>query len=108
MSKFETKLGNFSAALQRLKEAAQEFNQKDSSDVVRDGMIQRFEFTYELAWKTMKEYLEDLGIPDKNSPKAVIKEAYAQKIIVNEKNWCQANLKHAIMLHLNMQMIKRS
>ena len=60
---------------------------ENASDVIRDGLIQRFEFTYELAWKTIKEYLEDIGIMDRNSPKAVIKEAYVQKIIINENNW---------------------
>ena len=87
MSKLAVKLSNFKNALQRLKEAAIELEQINASDVVRDGLIQRFEFTYELAWKTTKEYLEDIGIVDKLSPKAVIKEAYAQKIIVNEQNW---------------------
>lgn len=87
MSKLETKLINFKNALDRLREAVVEFKREDASDVVRDGLIQRFEFTYELSWKTTKEYLEDIGIVDKNSPKAVIKEAYVQKLIVNEKNW---------------------
>lgn len=87
MAKFESKLANFINALQRLKESAVELAKIDASDVVRDGVIQRFEFTYELAWKTTKEYLEGIGIVDKTSPKAVIKEAYAQKLIVNEQNW---------------------
>ncbi len=87
MSKLGTKLINFSNALKRLKEAAEELDKNYTSDVIRDGLIQRFEFTYELAWKATKEYLEDLGIVDRNSPKAVIKEAYAQKIIADEKNW---------------------
>ncbi len=81
------KLSNFYNALQRLKEGVIEFKQDDASDVVRDGVIQRFEFTYELAWKTTKEYLEDIGIVDNNSPKTVFKEAFAQKLIVDEKNW---------------------
>ncbi|MCD5410047.1 MAG: nucleotidyltransferase substrate binding protein [Clostridiales bacterium] len=87
MSKLKIKLDNFRNALLRLKEAELEFKKSDASDVVRDGLIQRFEFTYELAWKTTKDYLEDLGIVDRNSPKLVIKEAFAQKIIKNEKNW---------------------
>ncbi|SET64203.1 nucleotidyltransferase substrate binding protein, HI0074 family [Natronincola peptidivorans] len=87
MNKLETKLINFKNALKRLKEAAEELKQEDASNVIRDGLIQRFEFTYELSWKTTKEYLEDIGIMDKNSPKAVIKEAYAQKLIVNEQDW---------------------
>ncbi|MDR5659953.1 nucleotidyltransferase substrate binding protein [Serpentinicella sp. ANB-PHB4] len=87
MNKLENKLTNFSNALERLKEAVLEYKKEDSSDIVRDGLIQRFEFTYELAWKTTKVYFEDLGIVDKNSPRAVIKEAYSQNMIVNEENW---------------------
>ncbi len=87
MAKSEMKLQNFSRAIQRLKEAVEEYRKIDSSDVVRDGLIQRFEFTYELAWKSTKEILEEIGITEKNSPRAVIKEAYAQKMILNEDNW---------------------
>lgn len=56
-------------------------------EVIRDGVIHRFEFTYELAWKTTKVYLEDIGIVDMTSPKAVIREAFAQKLLGDEKNW---------------------
>ena len=87
MSKLKVKINNFHNAFQRLKEAIAELEKSNASDVVRDGMIQRFEFTYELAWKTTKEYLEDLGITDRNSPKFVIKEAFAQKLIINEEVW---------------------
>jgi nucleotidyltransferase substrate binding protein (TIGR01987 family) len=79
MANRDTKLMNFNRALTRLKEAVEEF-----SGVVRDGLIQRFEFTYELAWISTKEVLEEIGIPDKNSPKAVMMEAYAQKMIVKK------------------------
>lgn len=78
---------NFSNALQRLQEAVVELNKNDASEVVRDGLIQRFEFTYELAWKTAKEYLEDQGIVDKTSPKTVIKEAFVQRLISDEQTW---------------------
>lgn len=86
MNRLEVKLSNLKKALERLKEAAAELG-VNNSDIIRDGVIQRFEFTYELAWKTTKEYLEDIGIMDKTSPKAVIKEAYAQKLILNEQIW---------------------
>jgi nucleotidyltransferase substrate binding protein (TIGR01987 family) len=87
MSKLPVKIINFAKAIDRLREAVEQFKQPDAGDVIRDGMIQRFEFTYELAWKATKEYLEELGIVDRNSPKAVIKEAYAQKLITNERDW---------------------
>ncbi|MDD4503803.1 MAG: nucleotidyltransferase substrate binding protein [Clostridiaceae bacterium] len=87
MSKLETKLISFDNALNRLKEAIEELENHNASNVVRDGVIQRFEFTYELAWKTTKEYLENIGIVDRTSPKTVIKEAFAQKLITDEKSW---------------------
>lgn len=87
MNKRESKQINFKKALERLKEAVKEFREEGASDVVRDGLIQRFEFTYELAWKAAKEVLAELGIVDLNSPKSVIKEAFSQKFIKNEENW---------------------
>lgn len=87
MNKYEIKLANFLKAQERLKEAVSELKQEHASDVVRDGVIQRFEFTYELAWKTTKEYLQNIGIVDVNSPKMVLKEAYGQQLIINEKIW---------------------
>jgi len=87
MGSLETKLSNFKNALQRLKEAVEQFKQDNTNDLLRDGLIQRFEFTYELAWKTTREYLKELGMVDRNSPKTVFKEAYAQKIIIDETNW---------------------
>lgn len=87
MNKLEIKINNFKKALQRLEEAANELYREKDRAVVRDALIYRFEFTYELAWKTTKDYLESLGIMDKNSPKAVIQEAYLQKLILNEDNW---------------------
>ena len=54
---------------------------------MRDGVIQRFEFCAELAWKTMREYLLDQGFSDINSPKAVIKQAYAFGMIQDQQAW---------------------
>ncbi|KDR94935.1 nucleotidyltransferase substrate binding protein, HI0074 family [Peptoclostridium litorale DSM 5388] len=57
------------------------------SDVFRDALIQRFEFTFEMIWKLLKAYMEDQGIQDINAPKAVLKEAYAQNLIDHEDVW---------------------
>ena len=87
MNKLEIKLINFKNALERLKEAVKEYKQENASDVIRDGVIQRFEFTYELSWKTAKEYLESVGLVDINSPKSVFKEAFTQRLIEDETIW---------------------
>ena len=44
-------------------------------------LMQAFEFTFELAWKTLKDYLEEMGFSDVSSPKAVLRQAYQVKYI---------------------------
>ena len=57
------------------------------NDIVYDGVIQRFEFTFELSWKLMKSFLEYMGITDLRSPRATIREAYAYGLIEDGDKW---------------------
>ncbi len=45
-------------ATNRLKQGLERYEQDTSDEQIRDGLIQRFEFTYELSHKTIKRYLE--------------------------------------------------
>ncbi len=56
------------------------------TQLARDGIIQRFEFCYELAWKTMKLYLESKDIDVRNA-KDTLKEAFQQGVILNADKW---------------------
>ena len=70
------KVHNFERALERLKEAVE--IAQDELD--KDGAIQRFEFTVELLWKSLKAILEYKGI-ECYSPRNCIKEAFKANII---------------------------
>ncbi len=56
------------------------------TDLEKAGTIQYFEFTYELAWKTLKRVLAKRG-KDLNSPKTVIREAAQEKLIDDPELW---------------------
>ena len=57
--------------------------------IIQDGLIQRFEFTFELAWKTSKVKLETQGLNEALSPKAVLKELYSLKWVDDETIWLE-------------------
>jgi nucleotidyltransferase substrate binding protein (TIGR01987 family) len=73
-------LRKFEQALSRLAEAVA----AAPSSLQADAVIQRFEFTFELLWKTLKIYLIDLGIETK-SPKETLKATFKQGWITDEK-----------------------
>ncbi len=78
--KMDRNLTNFKKALARFEEALKE----PESSIVMDATIQRFEFTYELMWKTVKIFLEDIHGVRAISPRQVFKEAYALSLIDQE------------------------
>jgi len=85
MSEPFIKFNNFNNALSRLKEGIVKYNETD--DLLRDGVIQRFESTFELAWKTLKAVFEDEGLIGLNSPKTVLREAFAAELIKDDELW---------------------
>lgn len=55
------------------------------SDAVKSGHIQKFEFTVELLWKTMKVFLLEVHGFDEKSPKTVIKKFYSLGYLSDEE-----------------------
>lgn len=53
-----------------------------------DGVIQRFEFTFELMWKVLKDYLENIGFNDfLQGPKGVLQFAFKNGMLHDEKTY---------------------
>jgi nucleotidyltransferase substrate binding protein (TIGR01987 family) len=54
----------------------------------KEGVIQRFEFCFELAWKCVKDYLEESGFVFSTiTPRQVLKDAFAAKLVVDGQVW---------------------
>ena len=97
MKRFEERKQDLIKASNRLEEALSE----GISDLAIDGVLHRFEFTFELAWKTMKDYLEYQGITGKiGSPREIIKEAFAAGIIEDGEIWIKMMLSRNELSHL--------
>jgi nucleotidyltransferase substrate binding protein (TIGR01987 family) len=55
-------------------------------DLMMDGTIQRFEFTFELFWKTLRRFLQREGV-DTGSPKSTLRHAYRRGLLDREQLW---------------------
>ena len=97
MKRFIERKQDLTNATKRLKEALEQ----EETDIVIDGVLHRYEFTFELAWKTLKDYLEYLGIPmNTGSPREVIKESFAHNLISDGETWIKMMLARNSLSHL--------
>lgn len=85
--RWKQRFTNLTQALRLLEEAL--LKGSDSlNQLEKEGLTQRFEFTFELAWKTLKDYLDESGISlPIATPREVIKTAFAANIIVDGSLW---------------------
>ena len=97
MKRFEERKKELINATNRLKGALNE----EESDLIIDGVLHRYEFTFELAWKTLKDYLEYLGVTiNTGSPREVIKESFAHDLISDGETWIKMMLARNSLSHL--------
>jgi nucleotidyltransferase substrate binding protein (TIGR01987 family) len=96
--RWRQRLENFERAFLLLKEALTDLD--ELSDLEKEGIVQRFEYTFELAWKTLKDYLEYTGINlDQLTPRSVIKQAFSARIIEDGQAWIDMLEQRNLMAH---------
>ena len=88
--RWEQKLQSYHKALNRLAEVVNEMDKRQLNDFEADGLIQRFEFTFELAWKLIKSYAEYQGT-DKEimGSRDAIRWAYENHLISDSATWME-------------------
>lgn len=93
--RWKQRFSNFKKAFNQLTE----FIEKEELNKFEiQGIIQCFEYTFELAWKTMKDYLEDEGF-DVKSPRGTIQIAFQTQLISDGHTWLDALEKRNLMTH---------
>lgn len=100
--RWEQRFANYRKAFYKLDEAIvrirEEYPIQDNGsiedddfldDIIKEGIIQRFEYTHELAWKVMKDFLEEVGDVKTYGSKDATKEAFAAELIKDGDVWME-------------------
>jgi nucleotidyltransferase substrate binding protein (TIGR01987 family) len=78
---------NYRQALSRLSDAVALSRQRALSDLEQQGLVQAFEFTHELAWNVLKDYLEEQGYVGLIGSKNATREAFGNGLLEDGDAW---------------------
>lgn len=95
-NRWRRRFNNFEKAYKQFHNAIAIFD--SLSMLEKEGLIQRFEYTFELAWKTVKDYLEYQEVPV-TFPREVIKEAFHYGLIEDGEMWMDMLEKRNLLAH---------
>lgn len=84
--RWKQRFANYKKALAQLQEAIKN-NGSNPIDIIKEGIIQRFEFTHELAWKVMKDFLEYEGFQNITGSRSATREAFNKSLISDGQLW---------------------
>mgnify|MGYP000182686010 CR=1 FL=1 len=98
--RWEQRFSNYNRALDKLDQAVKKIEKEyiqegeedlgaDSflDDIIKEGLIKRFEYTFELAWNVMKDYFYYQGNDSIKGSRDAIREAFANKLIMDGDLW---------------------
>ncbi|MFC0711553.1 nucleotidyltransferase substrate binding protein [Azorhizophilus paspali] len=87
--RWQQRLSNFRKALLQLDEAIELMSQRPLSKLEKQGVIQGFEYSYELGWNTLKDFLVWQGIEGIIGSRDTIREAFSTGLIADGQGWMQ-------------------
>ena len=75
------RLDNYGRALATLQRALQTAQERALSELEEQGLIQAFEFTHELSWLLLKDYLVDQGVSGISGSRDAVREAVVRELL---------------------------
>lgn len=87
--RWKQRFDNYLRALQTLRRGVELAAQRDLSELEQQGLMHVFEFTHELAWKVLKDYLEEQGVVGIIGSKNTTKEAFKNGLIDDGEAWME-------------------
>jgi len=103
--RWEQRFQNFKRALYQLTLAVQLMEERPLTDLEKQGVVQGFEFTHELAWNVLKDYLEYEGIQGLVGSRSTVREAFKRGLVMDGEVWIDMIEKRNLSSHTyNLQV----
>jgi nucleotidyltransferase substrate binding protein (TIGR01987 family) len=103
--RWKQRFENFQRALKQLSLAMDLKAQRPLSDLEQQGLIQGFEFTHELAWNVLKDYLEMEGIQGLIGSRSTAREAFKRGLVMDGEAWMDMIEKRNLSSHTYNQTV---
>ncbi|MDP3846253.1 MAG: nucleotidyltransferase substrate binding protein [Pseudomonas sp.] len=87
--RWQQRLANYNRALAQLTRAVELAQTRALSELEKQGLIQTFEFVFELAWNLMKDYFLYQGNPAISGSRDAIRTAFKQGLIADGEGWME-------------------
>ena len=87
--RWHQRLANYEKAFSRLAAAVELASQRPLSDLEKQGLIQAFEFTHELAWNVMKDYFAWQGTVDITGSRDATRESFSKGLVADGEGWME-------------------
>lgn len=97
--RWKQRFQNYEKAFKRLSRAVEVVKSAPDDDLLQSGLVQTYEYTFELAWKTLKDYLTLEGF-EVRSPRETIRQAFQSGYIMNGEDWLQALADRNLITHI--------
>lgn len=85
--RWQQRFANYRKALRQLESAVELSRQRELTRLEKQGVIQAFEFTHELAWNLLKDFLQDQGNQNIRGSKDATREAFKVELIGDGEAW---------------------
>lgn len=85
--RWKQRFDNFGRAFQALRRAVELARQRELSELEKQGLVQGFEFTHELAWNVLKDYLEEQGVTGIIGSKNAVRAAFRNGLVEDGEAW---------------------
>lgn len=97
--RWQQRFQNFENAFNTLTRIINRYESTPDDEVVKMALVQAFEFSYELAWNCMKDFLENEGFTEVKNSKQAIRTAFQAELILDAEGWMTAIQKRNLASH---------